>query len=142
MPPMVYYTVNMTYFSGMNGAKHWKAILVAMVVIIILYIAASVFDIILGSVFSRFYSTAAFITIFGVAGVFAALLAYSYGMNLAPEKNEMARWVMIITNIITGALFFFLLAKTGGGEYASAFRSYGVTLSIASLLLVKGKVGI
>jgi len=124
----------------MKLLQAWKSLLVAIVVIIIMFIVASIFDIVVAAIRPRFYTTAAFIVIFGVAGIFAALFAYSYGMSFAPQKNEFARWSIAITIIITGLLFFFFLSVLEGGEYEAAFRSYGVTLALAALFFAREKI--
>ena len=87
----------------------------------------------------RFYSTAAFVVMFGVGGVFAACFGYFTGMEHARQKNEMARWSLIITLITLGLLFFFLLAKLEGGEYEIAFKAFGATMALGSLLFIQGK---
>ncbi len=124
----------------MRLLQQWKSLLAAIVTIVALFIAASIMDMILSSLFGRFYSTAAFIVTFGVAGIFAATLAYSYGIKLSPEKNEWARWSLIITNITIGLLSFFFVSVTEGGEYEAAFKSFGVTLALANLFFIKSKL--
>lgn len=126
----------------MNIIKYWKSILIAIIVIIVMFILISIADIVLSVLSSRFYSNAAFIVIFGVGGVFAALFAYSYGMGMAAVKNSWARWSVIITIIISGVLFFFLLSVLEGGEYEPAFKSYGISLVLGTLLAAKAKVEI
>lgn len=122
----------------------WKSLFAALsaclAVIVVGFIAISIFDIIMAVLYARFYSTAAFITIFGVGGIFAGLMAYTYGIGAAKEKNETARWSIISLIILTGLLFFFFLARIEGGEYEAAFKSYGITSALSSLLMSKGKV--
>jgi len=122
----------------MNILQQWRSLLAAIVIIVLLFIAASILDIILSSVFARFYTIGVFIAAFGVAGIFAALLAFSYGMKLSPEKNEWARWALIITNIVIAVVFF--LAVPRGDEFEPAFKSFGVTLALTSLFFVKSKL--
>lgn len=109
-------------------------------IIIIMFVAASILDIILAVLNSRFYSTAAFIVIFGVAGIFAGVVAFHFGAQESPEKTESARWRILTIIIATGFIFFFVLAKLEGGEYESAFRSFGLTTAFSSLLFLKGKM--
>jgi hypothetical protein len=59
---------------------------------------------------------------------------------MAPVKNEATRWSILLLLIASGIAFFFPLANMEGGEYEAAFRSFGLTLSLSSLLFVKGKV--
>ena len=101
--------------------------------------AASFLDILLVFFYPRFYSNAAFIVTFGVGGIFAGVLGYMYGMEKAMEKNDTARWILISLLILTGLIFFFLLAKLEGGQYEPAFKSFGATLAISGLLFAKGK---
>lgn len=111
----------------------------AIVTIFLVFVITSLFDVILVFFFPRFYSNAAFITTFGVGGIFAGTMGYMNGMERSIKKNETARWGFISLLIIIGLLFFFLLAKLEGGEYEPAFKSFGATLAISSLLFVKGK---
>ena len=117
-----------------------KSLLVTVLVIVTAFVVASLVDIILAAISPRFYSTAAFIVIFGVAGVFAATMGYMYGMQAAGEKKESTRWILIIFIILTGLLFFLFLAKIEGGEYEPAFKSFGATLVLSTLLFIKGEV--
>ena len=121
--------------------KLLKPILTAFIIIIIIFIAASLLDILLVFFYPRFYSTAAFIVTFGVGGIFAGVIGYMYPMEKIIEKNETARWSLISMLIITGLIFFFFLAKLEGGEYEPAFKAYGATIALSSLLFVKGKPG-
>ncbi|MCX6317051.1 MAG: hypothetical protein NTW29_07160 [Bacteroidetes bacterium] len=115
-------------------------LLACLAVIVIGFVAFSLFDIVIAVLNTRFYSPAAFITIFGVGGIFAGLMAYTYGISAIKTKNELARWSLIGTIIVLGAIFYFLLARIEGGEYEIAFKSYGITSALSSLLMAKGKV--
>jgi hypothetical protein len=126
----------------MKLVKQWKSLLTAACIIIIIYVLVSFLDITIAFFYSRFYSPAAFIVTFGVGGIFAAVFAYFYGIRLAPEKNELARWSLILTMIAIGLFFFFFLAKMEGGEYEPAFKAFGATLALGSLLFVRGKVDV
>lgn len=120
--------------------KRIKPLLTAVGAIIIVFVAVSLFDILIAVLYARFYSPAAFVVTFGVGGIFAAVLSYQYGIDSATEKDETARWSLIILLIVIGLLFFFFLAKVEGGEYEAAFKAYGATLALGSLLFAKGKV--
>ena len=124
----------------MNEFKRWKFLPAGIGIILGLFIAASFLDILLAAIHPRFYSMGAFMAIFGVAGIFAALICYSVAIDMAPVKNEWARWTAIILIIISGIVFFFPLATLEGGEYEYAFKSFGVAMAAASLFFVKGKV--
>ncbi len=117
-----------------------RSLLVTLVTIVVVFILASILDAVLSAFYSRFYTNIAFIVTFGVGGVFAAVYGYTYGMKFATVKNGSARWSLIITFILTGLLFFFFLAKFAGDEYEAAFKAFGVTLALGSLLFLKGKV--
>ena len=114
--------------------------LVALGTIFLVLVATSLLDIVLVFTNPRFYSTALFITTFGVGGVFAGVIAYMRGIDLSVKKDEIARWSLICTCIILGCLFFFLLSRLEGGEYEAAFKAYGITLAASSLLFIKGKI--
>lgn len=124
----------------MNFMNRLKYLSIGLGVILALFIAASLLDIILASVYARFYSTAAFIVIFGVGGVFAGVFCYTIALGMAIVKNENTRWSIIIMMIATGIAFFFFLSVAEGGEYEAALRSFGATLSLTSLLFIKGKL--
>jgi hypothetical protein len=129
-----------SYLTGMKLPGLLLSVLACLAVIVVGFVAISLFDIVVAVIYSRFYSTAAFITLFGVGGIFAGLMAYSYGIAAAREKNETARWTMILLIVAAGLLFFFFLARIEGGEYEAAFKSYGITMGLSSLLMAKGKV--
>ena len=117
-----------------------RSLLVAIAVITVFFILVSFLDIGIAFFYNRFYTNFLFIATFGVGGIFAAVFGYSYGIKASAEKNESVRWSLIITFIITGLLFFFFLARLEGGEYEPAFKAFGITLALGSLLFVKGKV--
>lgn len=124
----------------MNIRKLLKPVIACIAAIFLVLVAASLFDILITVIGSRFYSKAAFIVIFGVAGVFAAILGYTYGIQQTVEKNETTRWTLLILILLTGLLFFFFLAKIEGGEYEPAFKAFGVTMAFSCLLFIKGRV--
>lgn len=124
----------------MHLIKKWGYLPAAIGIVVLAFTLISLFDILIAVFYSRFYSTAAFIVIFGVGGIFAGIYCYSISVSLAPVKNEFTRWSVIILIIITGLAFFFPLASLEGGEYEAAFRSFGVTVALSTLLFTKGKV--
>ena len=124
----------------MSLIKRWGYLPAVIGIIVLAFTLISLFDILIAVFYSRFYSTAAFIVIFGVGGIFAGIYCYSISIALAPVKNGFTRWSVIILMIITGLAFFFPLATLEGGEYEAAFKSFGVTLALSTLLFMKGKV--
>ncbi len=116
------------------------ALLLAIGVLLLMFVIVSLFDIVLAILNTRFYSTAAFITIFGVGGVFAGVFAYSKAIAYTTHKNEKNRWAIISIIILTGLLFFFPLAKLEGGEYKAAFKSYGLMLALTTIIFMRGKI--
>lgn len=123
----------------MNILRMWKHMLVAMAIIVIAFIAASLIDIILAAIHRRFYSMAAFIVIFGVAGIFAGVISYTTAMEKSVTNDKSAKWSLLSLLILTGLCFFFVLAKIEGGEYEIAFKSFGVTLAASSFLFINEK---
>lgn len=117
-----------------------KPLITGICAIIIVFVAISIFDVVIAVLYARFYSSATFVVTFGVGGIFAAVFAYQYGIEMATAKDETDRWSLIILLIAAGLLFFLLLAKIEGGEYEAAFKAYGATLALGSLLFVKGKI--
>ena len=117
-----------------------KMIAICLVIVIIVFIVVSLLDILIAVFYSRFYTNVAFIISFGVGGIFGAVLAFFSAIPLASEKNEQYRWTLIITLMLTGCIFFLLLARLEEGEYEAAFKAYGATLALGSLLFVKGKI--
>ena len=100
----------------------------------------SLFDIVLAVLYPRFYSVAAFIVTFGVGGIFAGLLGYMNGIAAAVNKNEKARWSLIILVAAMGLFFFFVLATLEGGEYEAAFKAYGISMAASVFIFAKGKI--
>jgi len=125
---------------GMNFFNRWKYILAAIGVIITVLIAFSLLDIFIAFFYLRFYTHLSFIVSFGVGGIFAGVFGYVYAIQLAPEKNEFARWSLISTILFMGLLFFFFISRMEGGEYEPAFKAFGATLTLAGFLFIKGKV--
>ncbi|MEO7924635.1 MAG: hypothetical protein ABIR30_13220 [Chitinophagaceae bacterium] len=119
-----------------------KLVLSAAGIILLMLVLVSLFDILLVFFYSRFYSQLLFIVTFGVGGVFATVFAYMSPIKLAPVKNEMARWLLLGTIIISGLLFFFLFSRLEGGEYGPAFKAFGLTMVLSSFLFVKGNVDV
>lgn len=117
--------------------KHFKPILAIIATIIIVFVAVSLLDILLASLYPRFYSKMLFIISFGVGGIFAAILGYMYGKEQAAEKSKSLKWELIAVLTAAGFIFFFLLSKMEGGEYEPAFRAFGVMLGLGSLLFLK-----
>lgn len=138
--PLSFFREDNYYLSVMKIWKQLTPLLACAGIILLMLVIVSLFDILLVFFYSRFYSTAAFIVIFGVGGVFVAIFAYMNSIKLAAKKNEIARWSLILTIISIGLLFFFLISKIEGGEYEPAFKSFGITLALTSLLFIKGKV--
>lgn len=124
----------------MRFYHRWKYLLVAFGIISLVFIVTSLFDVAIAVMNQRFYSNAAFITVFGVGGIFASVISYMQAIALALQKNEFTRWSIIAVMIGFGLLFFFPLARIEGGEYEAAFKAYGVTLALTSLLFMKGKI--
>ena len=60
--------------------KYLKPGLTAIIIVVVLFVAASFLDILLVFFYPRFYSNAAFIVTFGVGGIFAGELGYMYGI--------------------------------------------------------------
>ena len=119
--------------------KYVKPLAVTGLVVVGLFVAASLLDIVLVFLQQRFYSQLLFITTFGVAGVFAAVMGYAVGMEQATDKNHFMRASLIGFLMACGLLFFFPLARLEGGEYESAFKAYGVTTGLTGLIFLKGK---
>ena len=117
----------------------WKPVLVAWITVFVIFFVAGIFDIILAVLHSRFYSNAAFCVIFGVAGIFAAIFAYSYRKAVVNKENKNPRRALAIANIIAGLIFFFVLASFENDEFEWACRSYAITLVAATLFFAREK---
>lgn len=128
------------YLGQMHLASNLKSILVCAVAIILVFVAVSFLDIVIAVMYARFYSNAAFIVTFGVGGIFAAVLGYMNGIEKAERKDGTSRWILVIFMILTGILFFTFLARIEGGEYEAAFKAYGITLAVGSLLFAREKI--
>ncbi len=100
-------------------------------------LAASLIDIVLAALMPRFYTTAAFVLIFGVVGIIATLLSYITVTEYGEKQGMQLKWPIIIFHLIIGILLFFLIARLEGGEYKIAFQSYGITTAFSSFLFAK-----
>ena len=130
----------MPYFREMNLLKHFKPLLILLVTAFILIIFASIFDIIAAAIYPRFYSSLLFATSFAVAGIFAAVISYTYAIQLYKEKTERSRWTVISMIILLGVAFFFVLAPLEGGQYEIPFKAFGIALAAGSLIFAKGRI--
>lgn len=110
-----------------------------------MFVIISFVDIVIAVMYARFYSNAAFIVTFGVGGILAAFFSFGHLIDKTPI-NEQDKWGgakpkdrlgIIMVLAVTGLLFFFPLARLEGGEYESAFKAYGATLFLSSLVLYK-----
>jgi hypothetical protein len=119
--------------------KRITPLLVALAMIILLLLATSLLDILLVFFYARFYTSILFIVTFGVGGVFAGTMGYMYGMQSAMYKDELTRWMLIIFIILIGLLLFLVVVIFEGGEYEGAFRAYGITMALSTLLFIRGK---
>jgi hypothetical protein len=125
----------------MNIIKKWYYLPACAGIIFLIFIFTSLADVVLAVFSMRFYSTAAFIVIFGVGGVFAAFFSFTKAVDFAGIKNEFTRWSSIVLIWIIALLFIFLFSVIEGGEYEAAFISFGITLALTTLLFMKGEVG-
>ena len=120
----------------MNLIKQWKYLLTCLNIIVFSFLFVSFFFVLFSVLNERFYSSESLIITFGAGGIFAAVFSYYDSLNIAPAKNEQARWSLIVTMIIAGLLIYFFLSPIQNGEYESAFRSFGSSLAFSSLLFV------
>jgi peptidoglycan/LPS O-acetylase OafA/YrhL len=124
----------------MTAVKKIIPLIVAVCYIVLVLVAVSLLDVLLVFIFPRFYSTALFITTFGVGGIFAGGMGFMAGTSSAVKKDEWTRWSLIILIAGIGLLFFLFLSNLEGGEYEPAFKAYGITMVMSMLLFVRGKV--
>jgi hypothetical protein len=124
----------------MNFTNRLISMLLGLGTMIVMFVVASLFDIVIAVFYARFYSTAAFIVTFGVGGIFACIFSYSKAVGYAAVKNKFTRWSVIILIWVTAALFIYPLSILEGGEYQAAFISYGVMLALTTLLFIKDKI--
>lgn len=123
----------------MHFLNRWKYLAVGLAIILIAFVAASLLDVVLALIHPRFYSMGALIAIFGVGGVFAGVFCYTGAIDFSPDKTQFSRRSLLILMVATGLVFFFPLATFESDEYAIAFKSFGVTLALSSLLFLKEK---
>jgi hypothetical protein len=67
----------------MKFSGNIRSLFTCLVIIVVLFIIVSLFDIVLAVLYSRFYYTAVFIVTFGVGGVFASTMGYTYAIAQA-----------------------------------------------------------
>jgi hypothetical protein len=117
-----------------------KHLLIALAGIFVVLLLTSLVDILLSFLYLRFYSRVLFAMLFGVGGVFAAILAYGWAFELAKPADEhtlLVRRSLFITLVVCGLSLAFLLAPLEGGEYELAFRAFGITLALTGLGMAK-----
>lgn len=128
------------YFYHLTPDNMLRSLLAALAVIVIVFVAVSLLDIVIAVVYLRFYTTAAFVTTFAVGGIFAAVLGYIYGMEQSGDDKITSHWMLILFFLLCGVLFYFLLSKLEGREYGPALKAYGITLALGSLLFIGNKI--
>ncbi len=101
------------------------------------FVVASILDIIIAVLRSRFYSEAAFVVTFAVAGIFAACIAYINISEMPAYKSSATHYTILGLLMGCGLLFFLLLARLEGGEYEVAFKGYGAALFFTSFLFFR-----
>ena len=116
-----------------------KPFIAVIIYIFGMLVFVTLFDIVVAVVTGRFYSDAAFVVLFGVSGVFAAVLGYGAGLDTATTKNKTTRRSLGSLLAITGLLFIFFFSEIEGGEYRIPFKAYGITILATSLFLLSGK---
>jgi hypothetical protein len=104
--------------------------------ILLAFVAASIFDVILAAIGFFAYSNGAFITVFGVGGVFAGFLGYMAAMEKASKTGRIDSIGIIAMQVIIGLLFFFPIAAIEGGEYRVPFKAFGLMLALSSLFFL------
>jgi hypothetical protein len=126
----------------MNFINRWIYLAACVGILILLFIITGVLDILIAVLYSRFYTSAAFVVSFVVGGIFATVFAYTYSIAMAPKKNEVARWSILSVVWLTALVFIFPMSALEGGEYKSACMAFGITSALSALLFVKGKVDV
>lgn len=116
------------------------SLLYCSIVVFICLVAVSLLDILIAVCYARFYNDAVFAVTFGVAGVFATVLAYMGAMERIKEKTAMAKWCLLIWIIALGILFYLLLSRLEGGEYEVPFKAFGLMMAITTILFFKFKL--
>lgn len=120
----------------MKATFYLKMIAISIGISFLTLVAASILDIMLAAFSQRSYSTAVFVVLFGVAGVFAALISYITGLEKAPQKTKTVSRILIAINIVLGLIMFFFVAKIEGGEYEGPFKGFGIMLALSSLIFI------
>ncbi len=118
-----------------------KAIAYIIGISLLFFVIVSFADLFMAVWKGRFYTNITFIVIFGVAGIFASAFGYIRGIEFFKVKDEKARWTLLLTEIVLGAIFWFLLSPLEGGEYAPVIKSFGLMLAMTSFIFVYGKPG-
>ena len=116
-----------------------RSILAVIATILIVFVAVSLLDLLITTLYPAFYTRLMLVVTFAVGGIFAAVSGYMFAMEQAEEKNETIRWVVIDLLLLSGILFFFFLAKIEEGAYKAAFKAFGATLTLGSLFFVTDK---
>ena len=121
----------------MNLIKQWKYLLTCLNIIVFSFLFVSFFFVLFSVLNERFYSSESLTITFGAGGIFAAVFSYYDSLNMAPAKNDQARWSLIsmLHSLLLQTIYFFL-SPIQNGEYESAFRSFGSSLAFSSLLFV------
>jgi len=118
-----------------------KPVLYSFLVTAAAFIAASIFDVIMGAWAMRFDSHLLTYTVFAVAAIFAVLVTHSicYEKNWYRKKNT--RWIFPVSFLVSGALMFFPLSVLlGAGDYYEvAFKIFGIILAAAGLFVAKAR---
>lgn len=127
------------YFGKMNNLRKWLYLPGCLCLVMLGFLGASLLDIGISVIYSRFYTSWAFLACYVVAGIITGSLGYVMGMDWAPPHSGFAHRAVHITLIGGGLLFLLLFAKLEGGGYEAAFRCYGSGVIGGALLFWKYK---
>lgn len=116
-----------------------KPILRSVLILFLVLVAVSFIDIFIAAWYGRGYSTAVFVVLFGVGGVFGTVFSYMSAIESVRENRNRVKWWVIGFLIFSGLLIFFLIAKLEGGEYEGPFKAFGLMTALTTLLFFNDK---
>lgn len=128
---------NWAYLIGMRGTALPKVTGMVLGILVAGFVAASLLDIFISVLKSRFYTEVAFVVTFVVVGIITASVAYINLSEIQAYKSAATHDTILATLIISGLVFFFPLAKIEGGEYEVAFKGYGAAIAATSFLFFR-----
>ncbi|MBS1760729.1 MAG: hypothetical protein JST23_11460 [Bacteroidetes bacterium] len=116
--------------------RAFKPYIITACIINIVFVLISVIDIVVAKALTKNYTLWYLLVIYSIGGVFASIWSFLLGMKFCSRKSSLTKWGLISFLITAGIISAYWLSNIEEGAYKAAFRGYGISLILGSLLFV------